>query len=230
MLDWLDTYGNDIIGVAISALLLIAYYCYVFLKVKHDPAYTVPAVMRISRTAWVHTVMKERNGILAVQTLRNSTMAASFLASTAILLMIGVLTLSGQGENLRSSWQALNWLGSSHVGLWLMKLLLLLVMLFAAFVCFSQSVRLYNHVGFMISVPLELQHKELSPQHVAMHLNSAGRFYAYGMRSYYFTVPLIFWLFGPAFMVFGTAALVFAMYHLDRAPHTKEKVDLSPAG
>lgn len=228
MFDWLHSYSNDIIGAAISAVLVLCYYGYTFAKTKYDPAYTVRAVMRISRGAWVQALMRERNGILAVQTLRNSTMAASFLASTAILLMIGVLSLSAQGEHLRSNWHALNWLGSTAVELWLIKLLFLLAMLFAAFVCFSQSVRVYNHVGFMISVPLELQHKKLSPDHVAMHLNSAGRFYAYGMRSYYLTAPLISWLFGPAFMVLGTVALIVAMYYLDRAPDIKERADGSP--
>lgn len=219
---WLNIYRNDILGVAISALLLVAYHFYVFLKVKKDPAYTVQAVNRIARTAWVRTMMEQRNGILAVQTLRNSTMAATFLASTAVLLMIGVLTLSGQGENLRATWHSLNWLGAPYAELWLVKLLLLLFVLLVAFVCFSQSIRMYNHVGFMISVPLDLKHKEISPQHVAVHVNRAGRFYSYGMRAYYFVVPLMFWLFGPLFMVLATIALVFVLYHLDRAPRIEE--------
>ncbi len=222
MSEWLDTYLNDLASVAISVLLLIAYHGFVSFRVRKDPAYTVHAVMSISRTAWVQVLMKERNGILAVQTLRNASMSATFLASTAVLLMIGVLTLSSQGENLRANWQALDWLGTSAAELWPAKLLLLLLMLLVAFICFSQSVRVYNHVGFMISVPLDLQHKELSTRHVAMHLNSAGRFYGYGMRAYYYMVPLMFWLFGPTFLVLGTVALIFAMYHLDRAPHTKK--------
>lgn len=46
----------------------------------------------MARTAWVERIMQNEDGILAVQTLRNSTLVATFLASTAVLLIIGVLT------------------------------------------------------------------------------------------------------------------------------------------
>lgn len=162
--------------------------------------------------------MKEGKDILAVQTLRNSTMAATFLASTAVLLIIGVLTLSGQGDKLENTWHALNILGAKHAELWLGKLLILLLDLFVAFFNFSMAIRVFNHVGYMINVPLALNHKMIRPAHVAIHLNRAGKFYSNGMRAYYFTVPLVFWLFGPHFMLLSTLGLIVVLYRLDRAP------------
>jgi len=53
---------------------------------------------------------------------------------------------------------------------------------------------------------------------VEAQLNRAGIYYRVGMRAYYFTVPLLFWLFGPHFLLGATAAMVFFMYHLDRTP------------
>ncbi|MFA5169980.1 MAG: DUF599 domain-containing protein [Sulfuriferula sp.] len=209
---------NDFASFLICALLLGLYHLYLFYKVKKRPTYTVQAVNRIARTAWVETIMNERRDVLAVQTLRNSTMAATFLASTAVLLIIGVLTLSGQAANLNTTWHALNALGATHNSIWLVKLLVLLSDLFVAFFCFSMSIRIYNHVGFMINVPLTLNHKMISPQHVALHLNRAGKFYSMGMRAYYFSVPMVFWLFGPHFMVISTILLIFVLYFLDRAP------------
>ena len=38
------------------------------------------------------------------------------------------------------------------------------------------------------------------------------------MRSYYVAVPLVFWLFGPHFMLLSTLALIPILLHLDRAP------------
>ena len=38
------------------------------------------------------------------------------------------------------------------------------------------------------------------------------------MRTYYFIVPLVFWLFGPHFMLVATIALLLVLYQLDRAP------------
>ena len=156
--------------------------------------------------------------VLAIQTLRNSTMAATFLASTAVLLIIGVLTLTGQGDKLDNTWRALNSLGATHAELRIGKLLILLVDLFIAFFSFAMAVRIYNHVGYMINVPTTLKHRALSPAHVATHLNSGGKFYSIGMRAYYYAVPLVFWLFGPHFMLIATIVLIAFLYHLDRAP------------
>lgn len=218
MTSTLTTYSNDLLSFILSAALLIVYYFHLAYKVRKNPSYTVQAVNIIARTAWVETIMKEGKDILAVQTLRNSTMAATFLASTAVLLIIGVLTLSGQGDKLENTWHALNILGAKHAELWLGKLLILLLDLFVAFFNFSMAIRVFNHVGYMINVPLALNHKMIRPAHVAIHLNRAGKFYSNGMRAYYFTVPLVFWLFGPHFMLLSTLGLIVVLYRLDRAP------------
>ena len=209
----------DLISFLLSLMILIAYSLFIRYKTKQNPSYTVQAVNAIARTAWVETIMQEKGKeVLAVQTLRNSTMAATFLASTAVLLIMGVMTMSGQGDRIESTWHALNISGGKHAELWLSKLLLILLDLFVAFFSFAMAVRIYNHVGYMINVPLSLNHKMISPAHVAIHLNRAGKFYSIGMRAYYFVVPLVFWLFGPHFMLISSFALVIVLYRLDRTP------------
>jgi uncharacterized membrane protein len=220
MLTLINTYGNDLASFVASVALLLIYHGYLHYKVSKNRAYTVQAVNAMARTAWVVTIMKERRDILAVQTLRNSTMAATFLASTSVLLIIGVLTLGGQTDKLEGTWHVLNSIGSRHPELWLVKLLLLLLDLFSAFFSFSMAIRIFHHVGYMINVPLSLNHRVISPDHVAAHLNRAGRYYSIGMRAYYLAVPVVFWLFGPHLMLASTALLIAVLYHLDRAPKT----------
>ena len=217
--DALQPYSYDLMSFLLSVLILVAYHLYIRHKTKKNPAYTIQAVNIIARTAWVETIMQEGGKeVLAVQTLRNSTMAATFLASTAVLLIIGVLTLSGQSDKMEGAWHTLNIVGAKHADLWLTKLLLILLDLFVAFFSFSMAVRVFNHVGYMINVPLNRNHQMIRPAHVAVHLNRAGRFYSIGMRAYYLVVPLVFWLFGPHFMLLATIVLVVVLYHLDRAP------------
>ncbi|OHC88040.1 MAG: hypothetical protein A3J87_05315 [Sideroxydans sp. RIFOXYB12_FULL_59_6] len=216
-MDFFSTFQNDIIGFLVSVLLLILYHAYLRHKVRKDPTYTVQAINRTARRLWVETLMNlGKPDVIAVQTLRNSTMAATFLASTAVLLIMGVLTLSSQSQG--SAWQVYNAYGTNHPEVWLMKLLLLLINLFVAFFSFSMAIRIYNHVGFLINVPLSLNHPSLSAKHVAAHLNSAGKYYSIGMRTYYYCVPLVFWLFGPHLMVLATIALIPLLYKHDRAP------------
>lgn len=170
-----SVYAYDAISFVASAALIIAYHLYLRGKVKQDRTYTVQAVNMIARTAWVETIMRDKKDILAVQTLRNSTMAATFLASTSVLMIIGILTLS-EGNKMEATWHALNVVNTQSSELWLVKLICLLMDMFVAFFSFSMSIRIFNHVGYMINVPVELKHKMITPAHVATHLNRAGKF------------------------------------------------------
>ena len=69
----------------------------------------------------------------------------------------------------------------------------------------------------MVALPADA-HPAFTPGHVAAHLNRAGRYYSLGMRAYYLLVPLVFWLFGPHFMLAASVVLIAALHHLDRAP------------
>jgi uncharacterized membrane protein len=211
-------FTSDIAGFAASLALLVSYQVYLRYRLSKDPGYTVQRVNNLVRTAWVEEIMRRREGILAVQTLRNSMMAAVFLASTAVLMIIGVLTLSEQGDKLRTTWQALDVFGAAGSRLWLTKMLLLLIDLMVAFFSFAMAIRLFHHVGYMINAPQNADLVAANPAHVSAHLNRAGHFYSIGMRAYYYTVPLLLWLFGPHFMLGGTVALVISLHYLDRTP------------
>lgn len=214
---WFSMFYTDISSFLFSVFVLIFYHLYLRSKVRKDPSYTIQALNRIARAMWVETMMSSgKPDVIPIQTLRNSTMAATFLASTAVLLIMGVLTLSAQAQG--STWHVLNSYGATHNELWVVKLMLLLINLFVAFFSFSMAIRIFNHVGYLINVPLGLDHKSMTAQHVAVYLNSAGKYYSIGMRTYYYCVPLVFWLFGPFFMVLATLILIPLLYKHDRAP------------
>ncbi|WP_207261429.1 DUF599 domain-containing protein [Desulfovibrio sp. Huiquan2017] len=208
----------DIICLAASAGLFSSHHLYVRHKLKTNPTYSLYGATTLARTAWVVNVMEEKNDILAVQTLRNSTMAATFLASTSILLAVGLLTLSGQADKLGETWHALNLFGSRAESTITLKLLVILGNLFIAFFNFSFAIRLFSHVGFLINTPPEEGSYGASITFVAMELNKAGSYFHMGMRAYYFLVPLIFWLFSPLFMLVATITLVALMSRIEKTP------------
>ena len=47
-------------------------------------------------------------------------------------------------------------------------------------------------------------------------------FFSYGMRAFYYTVPLVFWLFDPLLMLISTVVLLMVLIKLDRAPRVLE--------
>jgi uncharacterized membrane protein len=215
---------TDLVAPVIAATIIGGYHLWLRHRTRHNPAYTVQSVHAIARTAWVESVMTKGRDILAIQTLRNSTMSATFLASTAILLLVGVLTLSGQGDKLQVSWGALDAFSGTDPSLWDMKLLALIVNLSVAFFSFTLSIRKFHHVGYLLNVPEELRHPCITPAFVGAYLNGAGRSYSLGMRAYYMLLPLVFWLFGPIFMVSASVGLVAILYRLDRATDELESV------
>lgn len=211
------------IAFALSLALVVGYHIYLRYNVRRNSAYTIQAINNQARESWVANIMATRSeAVLAVQTLRNSTMAATFLASTAILLSIGVLNLMQKNDTLS------NILSPMHAGtaefannLWAVKLLPLLVVFFSAFFCFSLAVRMYNHVGYLINASNDRDFC-LAPGYVSRLLNRSGRYYSLGMRAYYLSVPLVFWLFGPLYLLAASVGMVIVLHHVDRAPAPTE--------
>ncbi|MHC1712895.1 MAG: DUF599 domain-containing protein [Solidesulfovibrio sp.] len=206
------------VALALSIIMFTLYNIFIWWKLKSNPIYTIQGATNLARRAWVVNIMEEKNDILAVQTLRNSTMAATFLASTAILLSVGVLSLTGQAENLGNTWHMLNIFGSTERSTLALKLLVLLINLFIAFFSFSSSIRLYNHVGFMINTPCTDGNYSSSLTFVAIQLNRAANHFHFGMRAFYFLIPLVFWIFGPLLLIGSTIATILVIYYLDRTP------------
>lgn len=218
---WYREMGADLGAVVASFAVVLSYYVFLRIKVRDDPLYTIHAVNSHARTLWVKNIMSSPSKeVMAVQTLRNFVMGASLMASTAALLIIGTLTLSGQAEAVSRNWHAMSAYGSASPELWIVKVLALLADFIVAFFAFAMAVRLANQVAFMINIGAGEVPAALSPEAVTRRLNRAGNQFAIGLRAFFYAVPLVFWLFGPAFLVLATLGLVVALYRLDRSSAT----------
>lgn len=220
---------SNLFALAGSIAMLLAYHLYLQAQLRSNPRYTIQAINNTARTAWVVSVMASGNkDVLAVQTLRNSTMAATFLASTAILLIIGVLNLSQTGGGLLRAVDA-----RDAAPLYLLKLTPLLLDLFGAFFFFSFAIRMYNHVGYLINSGGQ-PGSPATPHYVARLLNRGGAYYTLGMRAYYLSVPFVFWLLGSLYLLAATCVVIAVLYHVDRspgdAPTAEEQAEAGRAG
>lgn len=216
---WLREYALDIGAVVLSLSMVALHYAHLRARMRENPTYSIHYVNDLARRLWVENVMgNPGKDVMAVQTLRNFIMVGILMVSTASLLTIGTLTLSGQTENIARSWHVLALSGSHAAQLWIIKVMCLLADFLVAFFSYAMAVRLANHVLFMVNVPKEAQeaHEVLKPDHVAERLNQAGHMVAIGMRAFFFAIPLVFWLFGPLFLVLATAGVVRILSRLDR--------------
>jgi uncharacterized membrane protein len=202
--DWLEA-----LLTAAAVAVLFFYHLYLIIEVRRFPLRTVIGLNNRARRAWVERVVEEQRDILAVQSLRNWIMAASFFASTAVLLNLGLVNIAvniSAGDNLFVS--AL--MGSGGKEWWLMKIMVLVVDFFAAFLNFSLAIRSFIHVNFMVNV-----RALTTSEYIAKALNQGALHYTLGMRGFYFAIPLTLWLFSPIWMLLGSLVLVAVLHRLD---------------
>ncbi len=205
----------EILITSAALLTLLIYHIHLANKVRNAPLTTSIGLTDHLRREWVEAIMEEKRDILAVQTLRNWVMASSFLASTAILIGLGIIGVTFSTDKSAQLSQALNMMGSKSETVWLIKLLLLIVIFFFAFFNFALSIRYYNHASFAINVPPS-KDPVVTYDAIAEIINRGTTHYTLGMRGYYLAVPFTLWLFGPTWMLIGAIILTLILYRLDR--------------
>lgn len=205
----------ETILLSLSLAVLLGYHLWLAFELRHRPQRTVIGYSAVKRREWVQSVMADRRDILAVQTLRNWSMAASFLATTTILIATGTLhfltTIPQQPELLHN----LNLLGSTSPTMITVKLFSIVAALLVAFLNFAVAIRYYNHVSIDINVP-QMEHGDDNLITVQKILDRGSLHYTVGMRCFYLAMPLALWLFGPLWLLLGSIFLCTALYPMDR--------------
>jgi uncharacterized membrane protein len=204
----------EVIFTGATFVLLTAYHLFWMYQVKNQPLRTYLGITKHLRRMWVESIMKEKRDILAVQTMRNWIMAASFLASTAILIGLGLLSLLFKPEHVSELPFDFTLIFSRMRTLFLVKVMLLVMHFFFAFFSFTLAIRYFNHTNLMINVPLECD-LMLNTSYVAHILNLGNLHYTLGMRAYYLSAVMTLWLFGPEYMFVGAIIVTLIMYKQD---------------
>lgn len=154
-----------------------------------------------------------KNGVLAVQTIRNNIMASTLLATAAITLssLISVYVSSSSDTTSRSSELIY---GNKTRIMSSVKYFTILLCFLVAFLCNVQCIRYYAHVSFLITLPSSKDSTE-SIEYVARNLNRGSLFWSLGLRAFYFSFPLFLWIFGPIPMFVCCWIMSFVLYFLD---------------
>ncbi|GMI83209.1 hypothetical protein like AT5G24600 [Hibiscus trionum] len=146
----------DCILVPLGILTMAVYHIWLLRRIIKHPTNTVIGVNAISRRFWVHSMMEDvgKNGVLAVQTLRNNIMASTVLASTAIMLssLIALLMTSGAGTENSTAWFDI---GNRSQREFSIKYFLILLCFMAVFLLNIQSIRYYSHASILINIPFK---------------------------------------------------------------------------
>lgn len=214
----LSAYSDLTIELAVSgsaAGVLFGYHLIHLLEVRYWPARTSLGRNNRARARWALNVMARGADILAIQTLRNWTMAATFLASTAIVIALGVLSAALTYDGLDQLNTIFHLAGIRSHKLAVIKALLVVFVFLIAFVSFSLCVRFYNHAGFLLNLPREEQESLFDAEAAIRALGRGASAYNLGMRCYYVAIPFALWLLGPVWFLAGALVMTVLIYRLD---------------
>ncbi|XP_038895335.1 uncharacterized protein LOC120083587 [Benincasa hispida] len=180
--------------VPLGFAVLVSYHLWLIITIYRRPKRTVIGINAESRRQWVSTMISDptKNGVLAVQTIRNNIMASTLMATTTITIgsLISVFVSS-----------------TSSTGKYRYIVLCFLV----AFLCNVQSIRYYAHASFLVTLPAGEGRKD----YLGAILNRGSLFWSLGLRAFYFAIPLFLWIFGPLSMFSSCYLITFVLYFLD---------------
>ncbi len=177
-----------------TVVLLLGYEAVVAAAQRRRPDRMARSAHAALREEWFTAVSLHKGSeILAVQTLRNSLMSATMTASTAVLGLMGTVTLAA--PSLHAGFGEAASLPSVTPRLVLE--LLLLTLLFASLICSAMAVRYYNHAGFISGMPVESDARQRWAQASLAYVRRAGILYSWGLRHLILVAPILASLLHP---------------------------------
>ena len=204
-LAWLSTLATVAVLVAYELVLTVAQ--------RRRPERMARSAHAALREEWFTAVSQQKGSeILAVQTLRNSLMSATMTASTAMLGLIGTVTLAAPSLHASLSEAAM----LPNLTPQLVLELLLLALLFASLVCSAMAVRYYNHVGFISGMPVESEARTRWNQAGTAYVRRAGLLYSWGLRHLILVAPILACLLHPLAGPIAGVVVVIVLVGFDR--------------
>jgi hypothetical protein len=200
------------IAFAVSSLIYAVYEGWVWWTGRTRPGRMARYAHAQMRIDWA-LALSRRPGfeIVAVQTLRNSLMSATIGASTAALALMGTITLAG-GSLVDSMAE----LRAGRVQLRTVLEALLMLALFASYVCSAMAMRYFNHAGFVMSMPVDCAERKPLDAMARDYVERAGLLYSWGLRFFLMVAPLVAGIVNPLLMPALTVALVVVLWYFDR--------------
>ncbi|KAI3692334.1 hypothetical protein L6452_32148 [Arctium lappa] len=204
----------DLILIPVSFMISIGYHIWLWHKVRTQPLSTVIGVNAYGRRLWVSAIMKdnEKKNILAVQTIRNTIMGSTLMATTSILLCSGLAAVISSTYSVKKPLNDTIY-GAHGEFMVSLKYVTLLVLFLFSFMCHSLSIRFISQVNYLINCPQDST--VVTSTYVSELLEKSSTLNAIGNRFFYLALPIVLWIFGPVLVFLCSLTMVPVLYNLD---------------
>ncbi|KAL7597638.1 hypothetical protein Lser_V15G22774 [Lactuca serriola] len=207
-------YYLDLIMIPLSFIISISYNLWLWHKVRTEPLSTVIGANAHGRRLWVSTIMKDndKKNILAIQTIRNTIMGSTLMATTSIVLCCGLAAVVSSSYSVKTPLN--NTIYGAHGQFMVaLKYVTLLVIFLFSFMCHSLSIRFISQVNFLINCPEDST--IVTSTYVSELLEKSFMLGMIGNRLFYSALPVMLWIFGPVLVLLCSSTMVPVLYNLD---------------
>lgn len=212
---------------SILNVVAIAWFCFTwvgyayFAKYKAKQGVNLSSVLSRQRMNWMGQMLERENRVTDAALVANLERNTSFLASTSILVLAGLLTALGITGSIDKILQSLPFYSvQENSTFWVhIKLLSLILVYVYAFFALTWSMRQYGFASVMIgsapTIKKARDHCELKKKYMeasAKVIDMAGHAYNYGLRAYYFSLSILPWFISPWLFMISTTIVVIILY------------------
>lgn len=175
---------------------------------------SLPSIMNFHRHRWMREILQREIRVPDTIIMGNFVQSAVFFASTAILIVGGLVTTLGASDKALEAVTALPFVSPSSQGLWELKLVSLIVVFIYAFVKFIWAVRLANYSSILFSAapfgtgPINEEYAIELGKMIALF----GLHFNQGLRANFFALAMLGWWFSAYFFFVSTCIVLWVLY------------------
>lgn len=213
--------GMQTIDVFAAFWLLFCWLGYtVFARKRARRSFCIASVLHYHRRAWMLTMLKRDVRVSDASLLSNLERNTSFLASTAIFIIAGLVTILASIEKVYAMLQAIPF-AQGHISLLQLqfKIVLLLLIYIYAFFTLTWSLRQYGFCAVLVgAAPIYLDGEQVDEagkryaHGVSKIIDLAGHSYNYGLRAFYFSLSILAWLLNTWVFLLAITLVVLVLY------------------
>jgi uncharacterized membrane protein len=177
---------------------------------------TLMSVMHSYRIQWMQEMLQRDVRIVDSNVVMILARSATFLASTTIFILAGLLAVLGTMDTAMEVVSELRYAVQSSREVWELKMLALLLIFIYAFFKFTWSMRHFNYLSIMIgAAPSSDALPEWShhfAERAAKVSSNATNTFNRGLRAYYFGLAFLSWFLHPLLFIAATTVVVGVLY------------------
>lgn len=155
----------------------------------------------------------EKKNIIAVQSLRNLVMGSTLMATTSILLSVGLGAVISSTYSVKKSLNDTVY-GAHGEFMVSLKYMTILIIFIFSFFSHTLSIKFLNQVCVLVCTPQDTK-SMITPQYLTELLEKGSVLNTVGNRLLYSALPLLLWIVGPVPVFFCSVAMVIVLYNID---------------